>query len=139
MTFFRAILISAFCALVSVPVFGAVDPREAVDWSKYPQVVHVQAFVSDELFSSCTGQYVAPNLILTAAHCILSDGGNLYGNINVVTYAGKKCAAQQAFWVGNYLTADNSYPYDFAVLQIEPECYSSINYKKTRNELNSII
>ena len=28
-----------------------------------------------------------------------------------------------------YLTADNSYPYDFAVLQIEPECYSSINYK----------
>ncbi len=129
MTFFRAILISAFCALVSVPVFGAVDPREAVDWSKYPQVVHVQAFVSDELFYSCTGQYVAPNLILTAAHCILNDGGNLYGNINVVTYAGKKCAAQQAFWVGNYLTADNSYPYDFAVLQIEPECYSSINYK----------
>ena len=142
MAFFRAIFCGVFCALMSLPAVAdgvandksvsSVDPRKLVDWSDYKQIVHIQGFVSGDengVFSACTGQYVSPNLILTAAHCIMNSKGDMYKGINVVTYAGKKCAAQQAFWVGNYLTADYDFPYDFAVLEIEPECYSSINYK----------
>ena len=60
----RICLIGVAC-LSCMPVFAAnPDNRELADWSQYPQIVRVEHFGS-----VCTGQYVAPNLILTAAHC----------------------------------------------------------------------
>lgn len=61
----RSVLI--FVLLLPCPVIagvGEIDNREYVDWAKSPynMIVH--------FMGKCTGQYVAPNLILTNAHCV---------------------------------------------------------------------
>ena len=45
MAFFRAFLMSVFCAMVSLPAIagvGSVDSREYVNWADYPQIVHLK-------------------------------------------------------------------------------------------------
>ena len=82
------------CMILVTPcmVFGVTtDLRTIVEWSDYPQIVHIKANVGDYI-TTCTGQYVAPNIILTAAHCVLDDyTNNIYSEITAVTYNGKKC------------------------------------------------
>ena len=70
MAFFRAIFCGVFCAMAFCRAgFGAiVDNREYVDWKDYPKLV----FVENSRYGTCTGQFVAPNIILTAAHCAVT-------------------------------------------------------------------
>lgn len=46
---------------------GSTDERENVDWGDWPEIV---ALVKKPDYASCTAQYVAPDIILTARHCI---------------------------------------------------------------------
>ena len=81
---FNTFLMSVFFAFGFIfPGFcgvGDVDNREYVTgdmWSKepYKNFVHLQTSILNTMaVFSCTGQYIAPNLILSAAHCIKDNG-----------------------------------------------------------------
>lgn len=64
------LLIFLSCASAYAGV-GDIDQREYVDWSKYPynQIVYFRP----QQYATCTAQYVAKDIILTARHCITSN------------------------------------------------------------------
>jgi len=141
MTRFRAFLVGAFCAMFCAPwdaLCKDTDPRMVVNWSDYPQIVHIKSEVGDGFISTCTGQYVSKNIILTAAHCVLY-ANDVSAKIIAVTNDNKECLANRVFWVNNYLTASYSYPYDFAAIEIGPECYSSMNYEMRTSDVGDNI
>lgn len=119
MAFFRAIFCGVFCALVSLPAFagvGSVDTRQYADWaseqfSRYVTIGSVKRW-------RCTGQYVAPNLILTAAHCY--NGKQDIGRIEYLgsalfdgTFIGKVIA------MGDYKNVTTTPKEDWALVLIE--------------------
>lgn len=67
---------TAFFLFISVPAFATqtIDPRQYVDWKTYPynQIVYL-THVTSGLDFNCTAQYVAPNVILTARHCVTTS------------------------------------------------------------------
>lgn len=67
---------TAFFLFISVPAFATqtIDPRQYVDWKTYPynQLVFL-TYVTSGLDFNCTAQYVAPNVILTARHCVTTS------------------------------------------------------------------
>ena len=64
MIFMLGFATPAFCGV------GNVDNREYVNWNSEPYNKFVRF---TNATSSCTAQYVAPNIILTAAHCFNSN------------------------------------------------------------------
>lgn len=54
---------------------GEKDERVYVDWSQppYNKIVLIKGntYLRQDAFISCTGQYVAPDIILTARHCLI--------------------------------------------------------------------
>jgi len=77
---FSRVLLSFVIALACTPAIGGVgntDNRYYVsdsDWAKppYNSFVRVREFIGSEGYT-CTGQYIAKNLILSAGHC--TEGG----------------------------------------------------------------
>jgi len=68
----KKFIIALFCCVFAVincatAATHTIDKRQYADWS----APKFQKFV--RLGSKCTGQFVAPNIILTAAHCIRND------------------------------------------------------------------
>ncbi len=67
----RLVQICSLLFLIPHSVYAGVgdaDTRRYVSWSDYPSIVKF-----DNNFHACTGQYVAPDLILTAGHCISKE------------------------------------------------------------------
>ena len=65
MKFFRAFLTTVLYTVFVSPVFATnPDNREEVDVRNYPGIVRI-----GHNGKTCTGQFVAPNLVVTAAHC----------------------------------------------------------------------
>ena len=60
-----------FIASYAFAGVGDIDNREYVDWSTPPYNKIVYFRPSEN--STCTGQYVAPDIILTARHCITDN------------------------------------------------------------------
>ena len=129
MAIFRKVLIGGLCITLHLPVLagvGSIDGRIEVDWSNYPQIVHL--FITMEpdgsLGSFCTGQFVSPNLIITAAHCVKDNNGNVtHGDINVIN------SEKQEFYADLVKTTEwrsiNSSDLDWAVLKVrDPQYYS---------------
>ena len=147
MTFLRAFFCGLVCVFCSSYVVMAMnmmsdnpDPRKEVEWSDYPQIVHVKAVVSEGLITTCTGQYVAPNIILTAAHCVKDDNGKLYNEIVAVTSDKKECYANKVFSTGKYIESGRSHSYDFAAFELtQPECYSSSYYNIKESNVNEYL
>ena len=60
---------------VRANMIGSVDPRENVVWQNNPEWAHVVALGSvnertRQFRNQCTGQFIAPDLILTNDHCV---------------------------------------------------------------------
>ena len=79
-------LLWIFMALLSGPLLagvGSTDGRRKIsdtEWAMHPYNKYVlyKEDIGEGVFSSCTAQYVAPNILLTAAHCIKVPGNKRY-------------------------------------------------------------
>ena len=73
-----------------------------------PFAAFIQADVGGGFFAFCSGSVVAPNLILTAAHCVLDDAGQPFGPEKFLVSAGSV-----AYLSGKVFTvsAVHVYPY----------------------------
>ena len=138
MAFFRAFLMSVFCALVSVPAFAGVgnyDKRQKADWTSDRFSKYVSIGGKD--WARCTGQYVAPNLILTAAHCYNSSKARI-GYIDTVYNPVVNADDFEAKLVARgdfYSVNDDSQKQDWAVLLVEnPDNY----YKKNAFDIKKL-
>lgn len=70
---------------------------------------------------SCTGVLVAPDLVLTAAHCVVADDGSLYKGYRV-TVGGAEHKVIGAWFHGSYrpfLDASATSPVDLGMLQLD--------------------
>ncbi len=65
-----AILFATHCITAHGGV-GSIDERKYVDWNSYPYNQIVYFFTREH--GTCTAQYVAKDIILTARHCITED------------------------------------------------------------------
>lgn len=65
-----AILFATHCITAHGGV-GSIDERKYVDWNSYPYNQIVYFFTRE--YGTCTAQYVAKDIILTARHCITKD------------------------------------------------------------------
>lgn len=93
-----------FIALLFVPCvarayIGSYDEREYVDWSAAPYnkivLIKGNTFSAYWVSVTCAGQYVAPDIILTARHCLIYstgyDGNQMVGEkIPIETYDGRE-------------------------------------------------
>ena len=84
---------------VASAYIGDVDKREYVDWSAAPYnkivLIKGNTFSADWVLVTCTGQYVAPDIILTARHCLIYgstyDDYQMIGEkIPIETYDGRE-------------------------------------------------
>ena len=71
-------------AAPALPGIGATDTREVVSanqppWSSLGRVV-------TGLGSRCTGTLIAPDLVLTAAHCLVAPGSNRFAHPHAVQF-----------------------------------------------------
>jgi secreted trypsin-like serine protease len=64
-------------------VGGSTAPIESFPW-----LVYVQSEERPKAVYSCTGTVVAPRLILTAGHCVLTESGGLFPAANVLVASG---------------------------------------------------
>ena len=120
-----------FCTMAFCGVSWGANPdnREKADWSKYPQIVLLRTAGT----GTCTGQYVAPNLILTAAHCApddVSESTNFYvcnyktGNANII----RDCFYAHMVSIGDFkgkknYTLANAGVNDWMFLKIQDKQY----------------
>lgn len=95
--FIFAVLLCVPC--VASAYIGEVDKREYVDWSAAPYnkivLIKGNTFSADWVLVTCTGQYVAPDVILTARHCLIYgstyDDYQMIGEkIPIETYDGRE-------------------------------------------------
>ena len=78
---------------------GSYDEREYVGWAAAPYnkivLIKGNTFSADWVSVTCAGQYVAPDIILTARHCLIYstgyDGNQMVGEkIPIETYDGRE-------------------------------------------------
>ena len=80
-----------FVPCVARAYIGSYDEREYVDWSAAPYnkivLIKGNTFSADWVSVTCAGQYVAPDIILTARHCLIYstgyDGNQMVGETNI--------------------------------------------------------
>ena len=138
LSLFRVFLFSALCTMFVAPVVagvGSVDSREYVDWRKYPEIVHLMMhnddggrYLNDKSTIvgavQCTGQYVAPNLILTASHCIKDASGKVKQGNNYAIRPGPTYSAPDK--QGQYTTETDFETFKITLL------YSPDDYCKAK-------
>ena len=114
-------VIELLCINMTHAFTGGVDKREYVNWAEHPYNKYV------DMNGHCTAQYVGPDLILTAAHCLNYDekGNVIAGQYLFINYMGHHFDAEY-IGHGQY----NPYAYtsnerDWALLRIvEAENYT---------------
>ena len=103
---------------------GQVDDRVYVNWSD-PEYHKVVVFIQPNGY--CTGQYVAPNIILTARHCITPDNIDSYG---IELYDGRATLVSLlSYGSGQMFRSDG----DWALLLVsDPKFYSDTYFNVAR-------
>ncbi|MCL1892392.1 MAG: trypsin-like serine protease [Alphaproteobacteria bacterium] len=103
-----------------------IDKRQYVDWSapEFQKIVKIEL-----LARSCTGQYVSPNIILTAAHCLYYYSAQPSRFLEVRNYKGdvfpiRVIMAYNDFEGMGRKQEDN----DWALLLVEDPAYYARNY-----------
>jgi len=123
MTRYRAFLVGAFCAMFCAPSFagiGSVDTRQYADWSSDQFSRYVT--IGSAKYWRCTGQYVAPNLVLTAAHCY--DGTKSVGRTEWMTSPlVNETITGKVIAIGDYKDLDSTPENDWALILIKDEKY----------------
>ena len=119
---FVIIFIMSMCM---ISAHAAVDRRQYVDWSAAPynRVVALADCTTPECTSyySCTAQYIAPDIIVTALHCI--DHGLQEHVLEIELHDGRKSRAVEVVAQGK--NTDNA---DWAVLRVTDEDFYSENF-----------
>ncbi|MBO5696259.1 MAG: trypsin-like serine protease, partial [Alphaproteobacteria bacterium] len=103
---------------------GQVDDRVYVNWSdhEYHKVV---VFIQPNGY--CTGQYVAPNIILTARHCITPDNIDSYG---IELYDGRATLVSLlSYGSGQMFRSDGDWAF---LLVSDPKFYSDTYFNVAR-------
>lgn len=73
----------------SGPIAGAsIVGGSAATIEQFPSLVYIQAEEGPESFYSCTGTVVAPRVVLTAGHCVVTESGPLISPNRVKIAAG---------------------------------------------------
>ncbi len=117
-------LLFLFLLFLCQPVFalvGSIDKREYVDWDNWPHIVFFDG--------GCTAQYIAQDIILTAAHCLDYLPDNSYKEYyDIQLHDGRKTTVKLEA-VGPYFVSDGRYIFnqtegDYALLRVQdPEFY----------------
>ena len=117
MIFIMGFTLPAFCGV------GNVDNRKYVNWNSDPYNKFV---LFQNPTGSCTAQYVAPNIILTAAHCLKKTASNSVNNIQRNDGRFFELTLLKDGWSGLTDRTSCSKPNDWAIFKIEdPDGYSS--------------
>ena len=121
MAFFRAIFVVCFCVSFCVQAFAGVgdyDKRQKADWTSDKFSKYVSIGGKD--FSQCTGQYVAPNLILTAAHCYQGQQVGVIDDVYNPVINKNDSFKAKLVKLGNYRSGDSgSRKQDYAILLVQ--------------------
>ncbi|MCL2017309.1 MAG: hypothetical protein FWG80_00850 [Alphaproteobacteria bacterium] len=91
-------IIFVLVMLLSFPALGFVgrtDPREKLDWNANSHS-GILRFVDSQGGNACTAQFVAPDIIMTAAHCVNESRCHYMGDVQWCMFAD---------FDGNYLSA----------------------------------
>ena len=103
---------------------GQVDDRVYVNWSD-PEYHKVVVFIQPNGY--CTGQYVAPNIILTARHCITPDNIDRYG---IELYDGRATLVSLlSYGSGQIFRSDGDWAF---LLVSDPKFYSNTYFNVAR-------
>ena len=103
---------------------GQVDDRVYVNWSD-PEYHKVVVFIQPNGY--CTGQYVAPNIILTARHCITPDNIDRYG---IELYDGRATLVSLlSYGSGQIFRSDGDWAF---LLVSDPKFYSDTYFNVAR-------
>ncbi len=128
-----------FCGTLYAGV-GDIDNRVNVKWSDYPQIVAFVVKYENEWRSNCTGQYVAPNIILTARHCVVdtseNDGGKSRGKkYKIMRYTHDVTDAVLVEYGDDAKCFISDYRCkDWALLHIEDAAFHSKDYFNVSNQ-----
>ncbi|MCL2758342.1 MAG: trypsin-like serine protease [Alphaproteobacteria bacterium] len=113
-------LTAAFFILLALPALGRIDNRRYVgadEWRDSPElsrIVRLESCLS-QLCTSCTAQYVAPNLIATNAHCLEPNGHHR------IVRADRQTGRLELIDRGRYDRARRNWGEDWAILRIIDE------------------
>jgi hypothetical protein len=75
-----------FIAFLPFAAAARIDPRENLNWADHGAFVRMGG-------KFCTGQYIAPDIVATAMHCIVFNG-QIRANPTFITYDGKTCGGE---------------------------------------------
>jgi len=105
---------------------GIIDPRQNLQWEDNPEWAHI---IRTE--DGCTGQFIAPDLILTANHCF----GILWTSTYVFNYNGEKFLTDiisrgysQQQKSGYWIQSLGNDGFDWALLKVRDRRYYSNKY-----------
>ncbi len=127
----KKLFITALC-LISNACFayiGSIDKREYVDWSS-PVYNKIVAFFTSG-GGQCTAQYVAPDIILTARHCVTNEStfdnfekiGNKY---EILTHDGRRTQVTLEGYGQSTFKFSSRPKEDWALLRVtDPSFYST--------------
>lgn len=124
------LLIFLSCASAYAGV-GDIDQREYVDWSKWPYNNIVYFY--PQPYSTCTAQFVAPDIILTARHCVVTTRKfDKYAALNqefeIWTHDNRRTTAKLEKY-GKSFKND-----DWALLRITDPAFHRTSYFDTANK-----
>jgi len=83
-----------------------------------PAIVNIQAPIGGGAFAGCTATWVSDRTILTAAHCIVGDGGQLLSPVRVARGGGKGAVATRSILHPTYRRGTDGY--DVAIVVFPP-------------------
>ena len=112
-----------------------IDPREYIDWGNGSCPPPYDKLLLMNMGSICTAEYIAPNIILTAQHCVVDNNNDIVAGRKIkyldckgnTVWASIKSYGDNAIYKGEYNKWGNhSVPVDWALLSVDdPKFYSS--------------
>lgn len=112
-----------------------IDQREYVAWGNGLCPPPYDRLLRMDMASICTAEYIAPNIILTAQHCVVDDNNDIIVGRKIkyldckgnTVWASIKSYGDNAIYKGKFNRwGEHSVPVDWALLSVDnPEFYSS--------------